>query len=817
MSLYNHFTTRFRLSGDIERAKLLIKSGERQMRFLRKQLGFNRLFQGYREHEPFTGAMIRCSIVGSVRLIEIYVQPILPVEEEVPEERPCFCNCCMAECQIVKVDGTWRDNTHYDIPLPDLKYEHGDRRLRYDVDVCSFMGISAETGLLTYEFYRVENVMPSDFTPYEVGDWAMVYFTDLVRETECEKCTDCEPPVEDVQGRVWGCIPRDVAAALNNPQCIILPIAINDRPSRATVMFRPLESMQLGTCVKKCVIDWVQYSTRDEQGRVVDGYANIRWDAWPTTPGGTVVDGVPIHYCTQDENNDDGSHAFRWGNEVYLFMEGDRWTILGHSVAKLPTYTPPYQVGAPISMINPALIIVTLFTEHGEQQQKAIDPESPPDQLAIAWDFTHDTLLSFTRYAWSEEEIQMPTTPESLSRLRTQYFNRGTCDPSNSINFLSLYGNWPSSSWFVTHGPWGELNTTEMYIFPSSHTHGLDAAYTGNGLEMVGHLYFGLEWRTIEYGFVENYINWSTVALGSQGVPPFISTPADGSSSFQLGEYYTHLPGSMPFGAKKAWSKMRHNADGWASSGWHTWSFSLPYKLEASTATDVSGQDVALSGFSTSYNRKWFGLVCNATCNESGSDTTSYSFSATYTWEYEDVFYGRTAQRTSIFSGSASCSVTQALNVSMSALSSNGLPGLIIANTSSLTIKLVEARHDIISASTSRSTSSHEPHFEGPHSSILGSNSKVDGTTRYVRLEIGGSYSRAHDPFTDGADGTPYQIWDRPNMIAGITGAVQSVPVRFQHVRDYYLFGSPAPPEGSYDSWYESSYWMEDRVKLHIL
>jgi hypothetical protein len=454
---YQHYVTRFHLSGDIDAAKALIKTGEREMGILRNQLSFQGISQGYRETEPLTGANVKCSIVGTVRLIEIYVTPKYPLAPKEYEERPCFCNCCLSECKIVKVDGTWRNSDHMNAPLPDLGYTYGDRRLRFDIDVCSFLGISPESGLMTYQFYRVENVMPSDFTPYQVGDWAMVYFTDTVRVNECAECLNCDPPEVDALGRIWGCLPRDVELYLNSPQCIIVPLAINDRLTRPQVMTRTIEEMRLGVGIKKANVDWVQFFFQEEQitpkptpeqrpYNCLPGAANITWSAWSVAYPATIIENVPIHYCDQDGFTEKGSHAFRPGDWVYVLIEGDRYTIFGRTIETLWYYA---QYGEnTVRAITPAILMLAINAngkgssglDVGIEREwwgyYALDNDHAPISgntappviatLTMYWDLTHDCQLSFSRYSWNDDEITGWNSSQTLALYIARYFSRGT-------------------------------------------------------------------------------------------------------------------------------------------------------------------------------------------------------------------------------------------------------------------------------------------------------------------------------------------------------------------------------------------------------
>ena len=801
---FQHFVTRFSLSGDIDIAKTLIKTGEREMGILRKQLGHQDLMQGYRETAPFIGARINCSIVGTVRLIEIYVTPQYPLEPKEYEERPCFCNCCLAECQIVKIDGTWRDNDHYDIPLPDLGYQHGDRRLRYDVDVCSFLGISPESGLLTYEFYRVENVMPSDFTPYEVGDWAMVYFTDLVRETECGKCEDCDPPLNDELGRVWGCIPRDVAATLNAPQCIILPIAINDRISRSTVYFRPLESMRLGTCIKKAVIDWVQYSKLDDDGNPVDGYANIRWDAWPSIPGGTVVDNIPIRYCTQDFTNQDGSHAYRWGNSVYVLMEGENWTVIGRDIAELPTYQNQYTVAVPV--INPALIVIMLWEQ---AMQDITDPEIPPDRRAGAWDFTHDTPLDFRRYAWSDMDYEFPLPPDSVDRLLYEFFRRGTGDQAGAGSYKYGYPSISFATVSAEHtSPSGLYD--QSWGWCTSHTHELhlnfaEPVVNGTG---VANLYGGVT-SALYDGFWETKQSYY-VHKTNTSAPYSVNWDIPADPDWITGDFKTHPMGPW------AWTRMKH-IDGyaWTSHTGFVLMLGSEHLVEMAFAYPWPGSTVDMVGFPSEYSRYWNGLVSKASCIESFDSTEPQpanphtTLDITGTWEYLDIFSGRTATDRSVFSwnfsrdkyGSDGRTSGAAWYVGSGTIAT-GLPGLVYACSSSVMLKIIEARFDVVNLTMSQSSSS----------------VARDGETRkHVRVELGGLRSRYVDPFTDGLGSTVFELHDKPTIVDDINGFAISMrmlngPWR-DNIIDSWNSGYSADITGTYLRTYET----EDQLRARIL
>lgn len=462
---FRHFTFKVRLSGDTALAREYLKAAEADLFALKREMRIWGTEQQYRHLSPVPGVTVKLSIVGMIRVIEIYAKPSGKEKEE-EEHRPCFCNCCFAECQIVKVDGTWRSSNHPDVPLPDLGYKHGDRRLRYDVDVCSFVGKDPVSGLTVHEFYRVENVMPSDFTPYKVGDWAMVYFTDEARGEKCGECEDCLPEEKDQLGVIDGCGPRDVMIWMNLPQCVILPIAINDRMSRGTVMFRSIEEMRAGVCVKKANIDWVQFYFQEDPSKpepqpgerpyiCLPGSANITWTAWTEAYPATIIHNVPIHYCTQDGTNQHGSHAFRPKDWVYVLLEGDVFTIVGRTVETLWGYD-QYQ-NLDVKTPTPALLILRLNADgkgssgvpwgplyqgwwsyyySDADESPSVGESAPPivEQLVYLWDLTHDKALDFTQSAWCDENVTGWQGSDVVYQYLNAYLNRGI-SPTASYNW----------------------------------------------------------------------------------------------------------------------------------------------------------------------------------------------------------------------------------------------------------------------------------------------------------------------------------------------------------------------------------------------
>lgn len=227
-------------------------------------------------------------------------------------------------------------------------------------------------------------------------------------------------------------------------------------------------------------------------------------------------------------------------------------------------------------------------------------------------------------------------------------------------------------------------------------------------------------------------------------------------------------------------------------------------------------------------------MVTKANCREEfdiypGSGTWTHSYTATYTWEHLDLFYDRPDDWRSIYSGMVDCS--GGINdYDMSVTAAIGIAGMLTANTSSITIKVFEARYDSLSA-TGHQGAYTQWHSFYPHfilfSPLLSATNRL-AETRYSKVEIGSSKSRSHDPFPKTGDGTPYGIWDRPFLSSAIPEAIDSVKFKFKHIRDYGLIqmGNSPPPEDllwyvvntiSYDpEWYQDSYYLEDKMKIII-
>ncbi len=126
--------------GNLEESKRLIGEADSQLRILEQQMTFQGLKQAVRTVRPFPGVLIQCWSCFTQQGVRIITPGGQPDKVEITL-RECLCGCNFAVGQIVEV----------------IEVENADYKL-YTVKACNSK---------TYTQY--ENILGSDFTPWEVG------------------------------------------------------------------------------------------------------------------------------------------------------------------------------------------------------------------------------------------------------------------------------------------------------------------------------------------------------------------------------------------------------------------------------------------------------------------------------------------------------------------------------------------------------------------------------------------------------------------------------------------------------------------------
>jgi len=161
------------LSGDTERAKTLVKVGEKQLNILTSSMTAQGLTQGERQVRVDDDTLISVSSIFNTRTIKIWCRPIKGEKKKEEKEKKCFCSCCFAEAVIVCVTGTEYDEHGNVTKLP--VYDYGDPRVKFDIDVCY------RKSNMRYEFYRINGVFPSDYTRYQKKDSVIIFSMETKR------------------------------------------------------------------------------------------------------------------------------------------------------------------------------------------------------------------------------------------------------------------------------------------------------------------------------------------------------------------------------------------------------------------------------------------------------------------------------------------------------------------------------------------------------------------------------------------------------------------------------------------------------------